>query len=136
MPFVSRLMIKLSLVYLMIGLIIGTLLLINKAWLIHPLLWLLLPAHIELMLFGWIVQFTLGVAYWILPRFLETKGRGNKYFAQLMAFSWNAGIWLVIFSYYLPIENLRLAGRMLEVLAVILFVLLHWKRVVTYNRSS
>lgn len=135
MPFVSRLMIKLSLVYLMLGLTIGTLLLINKAWLIHPLLWFLLPVHIELMLFGWIVQFTLGVAYWILPRFLETKGRGNKYLAQLMALSWNVGIWLIIVSYYLPIENLGLAGRMLEVLAVIFFVLLHWKRVVTYNRA-
>lgn len=135
MPFISRLMIKLSLAYLIIGLVTGTLLLINKAWLIHPMLWLLLPAHIELMLFGWIVQFTLGVAYWILPRFLESKGRGSKHFAWLMVISWNSGMWLVIISYYTQVGTLGLAGRIFEVLAVILFVALHWKRIVTYNRG-
>lgn len=135
MPFVSRLMIKLSLACLMTGLLFGTLLLINKAWLIHPAMWLLFPAHVELMLFGWIVQFTLGVAYWILPRFLESNGRGSKFLALLMAISWNVGMWLVIASYYSTTGYMALTGRFLEVLAVILFVVLHWKRIVTYNRG-
>lgn len=132
MPLISRLMIKSSLVYLVLGVSIGTLMLINKAWLISPLLWFVLPIHIEFLIFGWIIQFTLGVAYWILPRFLETKGRGNKYLAWLMFLSLNAGILLVSVSAYGFGHSL--SGRILETLAVILFIGLHWKRVVTYNR--
>ncbi|MEX0845556.1 MAG: cbb3-type cytochrome c oxidase subunit I [Balneolaceae bacterium] len=135
MTIISRLMIRLSLVYLLIGLSIGVLLLINKAWLISPLLWFLLPIHIEFMIFGWIIQFTLGVAYWILPRVLETKGRGNVKLAWLMLASVNTGIILVTISGYFPGNNFGFAGRILETLAVLLFIALHWKRVVTYNRS-
>lgn len=128
-------MIRLSLIYLFIGLSIGVLLLINKAWLIHPALWFLLPAHIELMIFGWIIQFTLGVAYWILPRVLETKGRGNVKVAWLMLISLNAGMLLVISAGILPGLKLALTGRILETVSVVLFIVLHWKRVVTYYHT-
>lgn len=135
MTIITRIMIRSSLIYLMIGLSIGFLLLINKAWLIHPALWFLLPAHIELMIFGWIIQFTLGVAYWILPRVLETKGRGNVKLAWLMLIFLNAGILLVISSGFYPGFKLALAGRISETLSVILFIGLHWNRVVTYKHS-
>lgn len=133
MPLISCLMLRLSLVYLVLGLTIGTLLLINKATLIHPLLWFLLPAHIELMIFGWIIQFTLGTAYWILPRFLETKGRGSKPLAWVMLLSLNAGIWLVILSGFNLVAHMGLGGRILETVAVVLFITLHWKRIATYG---
>lgn len=135
MPLISRLMIKLSLLYLLTGVSLGTVMLINKAWLISPALWFVLPIHIEFMLFGWIIQFTLGMAYWILPRFLETKGRGNIYLAWAMVILLNSGILSVAFSGYVTVKSLALTGRILEILAVLLFITLHWKRVVTYNKG-
>lgn len=135
MPLISRLMIKLSLVYLLLGVSLGALMLINKAWLISPILWFVLPIHIEFLIFGWIIQFTLGVAYWILPRYLETKGRGNATPAWLMLVFLNAGILMVAFSAYGLGNTFALTGRILEALAVVLFISLHWKRVVTYNRG-
>ena len=132
MPFVSRIMLRLSVIYLMLGLTIGALLLINKAWPIHPALWALLPVHIELMIFGWIIQFTLGTAYWILPRFLKTKGRGSKKLSYLLLVCLNSGMWLVILSGLDPLHFMGLMGRILEATSVILFIILHWKRVVTY----
>lgn len=135
MPLISRLMIKLSLVYLLLGVSLGALMLINKAWLISPILWFVLPIHIEFLIFGWIIQFTLGVAYWILPRYLETKGRGNAKLAWLMLVFLNAGILMVAFSAYGLGNTFALTGRILEALAVVLFISLHWKRVVTYNRG-
>ncbi|WP_395068877.1 hypothetical protein [Gracilimonas sp.] len=109
--------------------------LINKAFLISPIIWFILPIHIEFLIFGWIIQFTLGVAYWILPRFLESKGRGNTYVAWLMVFFLNTGILSVAFSGYGLGSSFALAGRILEILAVCLFISLHWKRVVTYNKG-
>jgi len=135
MPFISSLMIRLSLVYLMIGVSIGALMLINKAFLISPLIWFIFPIHIEFLIFGWIIQFTLGVAYWILPRFLKTKGRGNKNLARLIALFLNVGILLVAFSGYGLGSKFALAGRILETMAVGFFIYLHWNRVVTYNRG-
>lgn len=133
MPLISRLMIKLSLIYLFLGVTIGALMLINKAWLISPLLWFVIPIHIEFLIFGWIIQFTLGVAYWILPRFLETKGRGNKYAAWGMFIFLNIGTLLVAFSNYGISDGLT--GRVFQILSVVLFISLHWNRVVTYNRG-
>ncbi|MAO66141.1 MAG: hypothetical protein CL666_14190 [Balneola sp.] len=134
MPLISRLMIRLSLVYFVLGAGIGALMLINKAFLISPMIWFIFPIHIEFLIFGWIIQFTLGVAYWILPRFLESKGRGNPKLAWLMVVFLNLGILSVAFAPYGLGQNIGLAGRIFETLAVILFITLHWKRVVTYNK--
>lgn len=135
MPLISNLMIRLSLIYLILGVFIGTLMLINKAWLISPLLWFVLPIHIEFLIFGWIIQFTMGMGYWILPRFLESKARGNETLAWLMVLLLNGGILLVAFSGYGLGRSFALTGRIIEALSVLLFISLHWQRVVTYNKS-
>jgi len=133
MPNVSVWMLRLSLFYLITGASIGSLLLINKAVLISYKLWALLPVHIELLIFGWIIQFTLGTAYWILPRFLISKDRGSELLANFMLLSLNAGILLVILSeLFYSLSALALPGRILETLAVILFAGLHWKRIASY----
>lgn len=132
MPGVSRWMIRLSLSYFVISAGIGTTILINKANPFFPEIWQYLPVHIELMIFGWIIQFTLGTAYWILPRFLATKERGNEKLAVLMPLSLNAGILLEVLSNSGLGMRLALYGRILEALAVVVFILLHWKRVVSY----
>ncbi len=136
MPDVSRWMIRMSLVYFLVSAGIGMCMLINKAHPYFPEVWLLLPVHIEFMIFGWVIQFTLGTAYWILPRFLDTKGRGNGKAAMAMPVLLNMGIVLVALSTSgTGFSYLALSGRILEALTVILFISLHWKRVVSYSES-
>lgn len=134
MPKVSRWMIRSSLLYLLLGVGLGALMLIHKAYPLHPAVWQLLPVHIEVTIFGWIIQFTLGTAYWMLPRFLEEPKRGNRGAAWLMVILLNLGILMVVAdSLFSPLIPLRLAGRFLEVGAVTLFISLHWNRIVSYR---
>ncbi|MCW9707303.1 cbb3-type cytochrome c oxidase subunit I [Fodinibius salsisoli] len=135
MPAPSRWMIRCSLLYLLTGFAIGAAMLISKAYPVYPQVWQLLPVHIEIAIFGWIIQFTMGTAYWILPRYLKTGGRGNSMLAKSMVVLFNTGILLNVISYlqFLP-EEAVFWGRLSEVGAVGLFVILHWNRVVSYRR--
>ena len=134
MPPLSRLFIRASFVNLLAGFTIGSLLLTHKGIFIHPALWGWLPAHIELLLIGWIVQLIMGVAFWITPRFWNAPRRGNETGAQVALFLINAGVWLVIFQALLGGENWMLvAGRLLEVGAVTAFSLHLWQRIVPRN---
>ncbi|MBO6586058.1 MAG: cbb3-type cytochrome c oxidase subunit I [Gracilimonas sp.] len=132
----SRLLIKSSLICLLVGVLLGALILINKALNIDPEIWGLLPVHIELMIFGWIIQFTLGVAYWILPRYLKGEARGNRLPAYLMVLLFNLGIWLMVFAELTEAgDYIHLVARGLEFSAVVLFISLHWKRIVSFNKN-
>jgi len=136
MPLISRWMIRCSFIYLFLGVGTGAFMLIQKAYPIHPSVWQLLPIHIEMLIFGWIIQFTLGTAYWMLPRFLEGPQRGPRWAAFMMAIILNIGILLTladdIILTELPVQR---SGRALELLAVLIFVSLHWNRIVTYRKS-
>jgi len=134
MPAPSRWLIRSSYVCLFAGMLIGALILIHKAYPLHPSMWALLPIHIELLVIGWIVQFTMGTGYWILPRYLKGSSRGNTRLARLMVVLLDVGIVVVIagrlMDSALPLAEM---GRLFEILAVVLFVGLHWQRIVTYN---
>jgi len=134
MPAPSRWMIRCSLIYLLTGFLIGALMLISKVQPTFAWVWALLPIHIEILIFGWIIQFTMGTAYWIFPRFLEDKSRGNITLANNMVMILNSGIIINILTYlHFFSYRFTILGRSLEVLAVILFVILHWKRAVSYR---
>lgn len=134
MPAVSRWFIRSSLLCLASGMVIGALLMINKALLWAGWIWMLLPIHIELLIFGWIIQFTMGTAYWILPRFLEGPKRGNASLAKFMVVLYNLGLSINISNVAIPGDlPLVAVGRVLELAAVALFALLHWQRAVSYN---
>lgn len=130
----SRLLIRSALIYLVVGSFLGMLLLINKAWNLEADIWMLLPAHIELMLFGWVIQLTLGVAYWILPRYLQGPNRGSEKKAYMMVAFLNIGILLMIGAELgqWP-QEIRVFSRTLEMASVILFINLHWNRVVSFK---
>lgn len=137
MPAVSRWMIKLSFIYLLAGMLLGALIFIQKAYTLHPVVWSFLPVHIEFLLFGWIVQFTLGTAYWILPRHLTGPPRGSKLPATAMVLLLNAGI-LVIAAGSLQsgTELLGIIGRLVQLMAVALFAWLMWTRITTYRKKK
>lgn len=134
MPAQSRWMIRLSFVYLTIGVILGAAMLIHKAFPIHPMIWVLLPVHIQVLIWGWIIQFTLGTAYWILPRFLKGEARGNTRLSWTMVLALNTGICLNLAGIGFDERVLDIGGLLLQVVAVGLFVFLHWKRATSFNK--
>lgn len=134
MPTISRWLIFLSLFYFFAGTAMGALMLMHKAGFGNDAIWALFPVHIEFMMFGWIIQFTLGVAFWILPRFLGENPRGKAGYGAFMVFLINAGIMLVVAAQTDVIAaQFALAGRLAETAAVLLFIRLHWGRIVSYN---
>lgn len=137
MPAHSRWMIRCSFMYLVLGFLLGALMLINKVYPLHGAIRMLMPVHIEMLIFGWIIQFTLGTAYWMLPRFLEGEPRGSTYGATAMVLMLNTGIILVVLDRFgisdLPLD---ISGRILETVSVVLFIVLHWNRVVSYRNKN
>lgn len=130
MPIVSRIMIRCSLCYFFLGTLLGAFMLLNKVVSINLEVWKILPIHIEMMIFGWIIQFTVGTGYWMLPRLVIGKPRGNETFAYLIPLVLNLGIIIIISSYLIfQSYELRIVGRGLEALIVPIFITLHWKRV-------
>ena len=92
MPRLSVWFIRAALLYLIAGFTFGALMLANKGLSFSPLLWRLLPIHVEVLLMGWIAQLALGVAYWILPRFRQARGNTQAAWAAFILL--NTGIWL------------------------------------------
>ena len=116
--------------------LLGGIILLQKGTGGLPFAWVLLPAHIYLVLIGGISQFTLGVCYWIFPRFGGGASRGNTTLAWFSYAMLNAALGLVIF--HLPIQmlcgsaaaNLAFAGAgILQSLAALAFVLHIWPRI-------
>jgi hypothetical protein len=133
MPRASRWFIRASLVYLALGFTLGALLLCNKALAFTPDLTRLLPAHIEFLLVGWVIQLVMGVATWILPRFGVPRSAYGTACAAWVAFAaLNAGVWLVAAA---PLAAGRLGGllslfgRLGEAAAAVVFAANIWARV-------
>lgn len=136
MPLPSRWMIRCSFIYLLVGFLIGAILLINKAYPTFPQIWILLSIHIEILIFGWIIQFTLGTAYWILPKSRVKPANCDHHLAMIIPIALNLGILLNVndhlFRFY---EHAWMIGRSLELVAVILFFALHWQRVTSFRNK-
>ncbi|KAA3657152.1 MAG: hypothetical protein DWQ04_28945 [Chloroflexi bacterium] len=132
MPRLSQWMIRAAFIYLLLGVTFGALLLTHKGIPLHPSLWGWLPAHIEFLLMGWIVQITMGVAFWILPRYWKKPRRPKAIYAQIAFVLLNLGIWLVVAGTTFRAGQWVLwAGRTVEVGAIAFFALHAWKRIVS-----
>ena len=132
MPRLSQWLVRTALIYLLMGFSAGALLLIHKGVPWQPLLWRWLPAHIEFLLMGWVVQLTMGVAFWILPRYWQRARRprqGSVYLAWLLL---NVGIWLVVAGTAVGTGRwLLFAGRAAETGAIVAFILHSWPRIIS-----
>lgn len=128
MPRLSVWLIRTALGHLLVGFTLGALLLANKGVPLHPMVWRLLPIHIELLLLGWTLQLALGVAFWILPRFGNERPRA--WLAWVAYLLLNLGIGLVAANIFLvTVPALTFWGRLLEVGAALAFALHAWPRV-------
>ena len=134
MPAPSRWMIRISLLYLLAGFTIGAAMLASKAYPAYAAVWRLLPVHIEMLIFGFIIQFTMGTAYWILPRYLKTGNRGSSLLAGAMLGLFNIGIIINMASYLQYMSGFSIIwGRICEVAAALLFIAMHWNRAVSHR---
>lgn len=130
MPRLSCWFIRTALLYLVAGFTVGAVLLFHKGVPLSPWMWRLLPAHIEFLLLGWTLQLALGVAFWILPRYLHGPGRGNETAAWLAFGLLNVGVLMVGLGWTLGLPSyLPLLGRIAEALAAIAFAVHAWSRV-------
>jgi hypothetical protein len=134
MPGISIWMIRISLIYLMITFITGSILLLNKTILLQPVVWALLPVHIEMAMLGWILQFVLGTAYWMFPRYMEGEIRGNRKAAFWMVITVNTGI--IMSAFAMGNEWLLFIGRLFLAMGVILFISIIRGRIVSYRNHQ
>jgi hypothetical protein len=67
MPKTTRLYVKMSIVYLCLGAVIGALLLINRWTPLGPAVAALKGSHVALLVVGWLTQLIFGVAWWLFP---------------------------------------------------------------------
>ena len=130
MPRLTVWYLRSALLSLGIGFTLGALMLVNKGIPFSPFMRNLLPAHIEFLLFGWIVQLIMGVGFWILPRFLHEPKRGNVALAWLAFGLANIGVWLSGLGPLLVKSAwISPAGLLAEALGALAFVLHAWRRV-------
>jgi hypothetical protein len=132
MPTLSRYFIRSALVYLAIGFTLGGFILSAKTGVIDVRVWTWLPVHIVLLINGWLVQLTLGVAYWILPR-IRLAERGRRGWAWTGFITLQSGLTLTTisgFGLWLPAFNEFFAPAIcLQVFGVGLFAIHAWPRI-------
>jgi len=135
-----------ALLYLVIGFTLGGALLLAKAGVVDLRVWLWLPAHVDVLIVGWMMQTAMGVAFWILPR-RRLVGRGRTELAWASFALLNTGLvvsagfsWL---QFWLPnwgwLHEAFPLGLALQVLALIVFAGYAWARVlptITLTKSQ
>lgn len=102
----------------------------------------LIETHGHTQIFGWCGLFIMGVSYFILPRFYATRLYSGK-MANLSFVFMITGIFLVfVFRTLLPVSDpfffkiLILIGCLLEVLAVILFLIVAFKTILSGEKQD
>jgi hypothetical protein len=126
MPRLSVIVVRLSLLYLVAGTVIGSLLLASRGTDLPGGIWLLRPGHVEALLFGFMAQIAFGTGYWILPR---TRGWSGKWPMIAAVVLLNGGLWLVALEPLTGQPLLAPAGRAAEAAAVAMFAVSVWPRV-------
>jgi cbb3-type cytochrome oxidase subunit 1 len=127
MPKLSTFFIRAALLHLGIGYTIAALLLANKGIPFSAELWRLLEPHVQILIFGWMLQLAMGVAFYALPRLSNAEAKyGNERLGWLAFFLLNAGVWLSITIF-------PLVGKVLILLAGLAFVRLMFPRVKAFG---
>ena len=132
MPRLTRLAVRLALSNLLAGATLGAAMLLDEAlgaadwvW-----LWRWRPMHVELMLVGWVALLAVGVAHWILPRYVDGRPpRGPAWPPRLAVLGLAAGPWLLGLGAGLQLPWLSATGRLAELLGALAFAVHAWPRV-------
>jgi hypothetical protein len=131
-------MVRLSLLWLLAGFIVGGLMLVDRDIPGDWRLWAQ-PTHGHMLFVGWFLQFALGIAYWLLPRKRspERPVGYNLRLAQLAVAALNIGLLCRVIAE--PLERTGHTGNgtltllavsaVLQVGAAVVFVTQIWPRV-------
>ncbi len=122
MPRLSVWMIRAALLYLSAGFLFGGLMLFNKGIPVEGSLWRLLAVHIEVLLFGWMLQLAMGTAFWIAPRFSGPERYGRVRLAEIAFVLLNIGVLSSAIGQWFISQPLTAIGRVGILLAGIFFV--------------
>lgn len=127
MPRLSVIMVRAAMLHLAVGFLIGALMLINKALPFQQPgaageIWQLKPVHVELLIFGWMMQLAMGVAFWILPRFPTAPKYGRVWLAMSACVLLNTGVLISSAGLLIGSPVPALIGRVVILLAVLCFV--------------
>jgi len=143
MPRLARWYIRTAFLYFAFGFTLGGAMLVDK-WLgPHVIFVALRQVHVHFLLVGWMVQFIIGVAYWMFPRFTRERPRGSEPLAWTTYAMLNAG--LLLRGVAEPLLTLGRGGwpgpalgfsALLQVIAGFLFVANTWSRVRSLTGDS
>ncbi len=134
----SSIMVRLALIWLLAGFIIGGLMLVDREFPGDWRLWAQ-PTHGHMLFVGWFLQFALGIAYWLLPRKRspERPFGYNKHVAYGAVAALNLGLLCRVIAE--PLERSGHAGNatfsllalsaILQIAAAGIFVFQIWPRV-------
>ncbi len=106
MPYLSLITLRLSVLFMVGGATLGAMALTGKA-LPGVAHWVaLFPLHIVWMVIGGFVQFTLGTAFWILPKFADGPsfyGNVRAYQVSIATLNFGVILYTLQFSLHLPL---------------------------------
>jgi len=134
-PDLSILLVRTALCWLAAGVAMGALLLASKAAPLPAGVLRLFHLHSEAVLVGWMVQFAMGVAWWILPKYPRLPERGPAAPVWVAWVLLNAGVLLAGLGRSLGAsDGVVMAGRSAELLAAAAFAVAAWPRVKAFGR--
>ncbi len=88
----SVIALRIALFYLVVGVTLGTIVLIEKALGVRFWFGEIVAIHRSLLLYGWTLHLIIGVAYWILPTFGARINVGREGFARASLVLLNIGV--------------------------------------------
>jgi hypothetical protein len=133
----SSIMVRVSLLWLLAGFVVGGAMLVDQQLPGHWRLWMA-PTHGHMLFVGWFLQFALGIAYWLLPR-KRTRERPQGYdlrFAKFAVAALNAGLLCRVAAEPLQrtghdsnaVQTLLGLSALLQIAAALIFVVQIWPR--------
>jgi hypothetical protein len=139
MPPIARTFVKASFIYFVAAFLLGALMMLDRWLSISRWLRVVYVSQLHLLMVGWLTQLAVGVAYWILPRFLkeqDPRPRGSDKLAWGVLVCLNTGLLLrfAFEPFYLMGPQTWLAvmltvSGVLQAMAALGFGLLIWGRV-------
>lgn len=136
MPLLTRYLVKTSLVYLALGLLVGLALALQDVFSLPVSLSGLFPVYLHLLVIGWLSQLIFGIAFWMFPKYRREMPRGNESLGWGIYFLLNAGLLLRAIAEPWQSQNpeaisawLLVVSAVMQWLAGLMFVFNTWGRI-------